>query len=241
VRPFTAPLNASVRLLNQAAENNAKITQEPMMPHVSVQLVNGNRWLITNCELILPVNSLGDMSAEEIGQTALNTDEVQGYLWSDGQDCFDSIEEFLEVLETWKRAEAEKRQREERRKQARSTNKSKESKPNAMRIRIWAKTGGRCYYCGSLLEHKTTFCIDHIVPRISGGGDELENVVPACRSCNSAKGTKQLEEFRFYKRMQKYEKQNGVSFNAEQLSYLRGIGMEINIPPHLFWFEAEER
>src|SRR5205085_828468 len=103
-------------------------------------VANGNEWLITNCELILPVDSLGDMNAEEIGRTVLTltpyADGIQGYLWSDSQDCFDSIEEFLEALKIWKRAEEEKRQREGRRKQAGSANKRKGNKPNAMRIRI---------------------------------------------------------------------------------------------------------
>ena len=45
-----------------------------------------------------------------------------------------------------------------------------------------------CEYCGiaGLLS------IDHLVPRASGGGDREHNLVRACRSCNSSKGSRDL-------------------------------------------------
>lgn len=112
--------------------------------------------------------------------------------------------------------------------------------PKAKRTDVWAKTDGRCYYCGLALEYKTTFCIDHIVPKIEGGGDEIGNVVPSCRSCNSAKGTKQLKEFRFQKRMEKFQEQTGVWFTNMQVEYLKSIGVDLKIPKHIFWFECQQ-
>jgi hypothetical protein len=47
---------------------------------------------------------------------------------------------------------------------------------------------GVCTYCNQ--EAKTTF--DHIVPRDSGGPDDISNMVPACQSCNSSKSNKNL-------------------------------------------------
>ena len=49
---------------------------------------------------------------------------------------------------------------------------------------------GRCYYCG-VVPKKIT--IDHVVPLSRGGRHEASNVVPACQSCNSRKGSKLLE------------------------------------------------
>lgn len=102
---------------------------------------------------------------------------------------------------------------------------------------IWAKTEGQCYCCGLQLDWNTTFSIDHVVPRIEGGLDSIENIVPSCRSCNSTKGVKSVEEFRFFRSMQKFEKRNGVKFSIAQVEYLGSIGVEIDVPSHAFWFE----
>lgn len=40
-----------------------------------------------------------------------------------------------------------------------------------------------CYYCSS----KLNLAVDHLIPRIRGGPDEADNLVWACRSCNSSK------------------------------------------------------
>jgi hypothetical protein len=116
----------------------------------------------------------------------------------------------------------------------------KSDQPKAKKADVWAKTEGRCYYCGLVLEHKTTFCIDHIIPQIAGSGDGIDNVVPACRSCNSTKGIKTIEEFRFHRRMQKFQERVGVWFTFTQVEYLKSIGVELDIPTHVFWFEQQD-
>ena len=50
----------------------------------------------------------------------------------------------------------------------------------------------RCIVCGS---HKD-LCVDHIHPESRGGSSELSNLQTLCRSCNSAKGTKAMTEWR---------------------------------------------
>lgn len=56
-----------------------------------------------------------------------------------------------------------------------------------------------CAYCGLDIQRKPRgkeihwlWTWDHIVPLSRGGRDVWENLVPACRSCNSSKGTKFL-------------------------------------------------
>lgn len=46
-----------------------------------------------------------------------------------------------------------------------------------------------CSYCGNRLSRESIH-VDHFVPMKQGGTDDLENLVPACGSCNSSKGSK---------------------------------------------------
>jgi hypothetical protein len=51
--------------------------------------------------------------------------------------------------------------------------------------------GQRCFYCGS----QSRLIKEHLVPISRGGADHARNIVPACRPCNSLKGTKTMDEF----------------------------------------------
>lgn len=51
-------------------------------------------------------------------------------------------------------------------------------------------TATACHYCGELAD-----TVDHVIPRLFGGTDDPGNRVPACTSCNSAKGTLPVELF----------------------------------------------
>ncbi len=44
-----------------------------------------------------------------------------------------------------------------------------------------------CAYCGKKQERLTQ---DHVIPIVNGGPYTASNIVPACKSCNSKKGTK---------------------------------------------------
>lgn len=52
--------------------------------------------------------------------------------------------------------------------------------------------GNRCAYCGG------SDCVsaDHVIPLFRGGSNFPANIRPACRPCNSSKGTKKLSEWR---------------------------------------------
>ena len=52
---------------------------------------------------------------------------------------------------------------------------------------IKAAYKGCCAYCGKEVERLTQ---DHVIPIKKGGGTTADNIVPACRPCNSRKGTK---------------------------------------------------
>ena len=57
--------------------------------------------------------------------------------------------------------------------------------------KIKIQTGSICNYCGS----SENLTMDHIFPKHSGGEDVAENLVVACRTCNSSKGKKDLMEW----------------------------------------------
>lgn len=56
---------------------------------------------------------------------------------------------------------------------------------------VFARDGGRCQYCTGPAES-----IDHVVPRSRGGEHVWENVVAACRACNTRKRDRLLSETR---------------------------------------------
>ncbi len=57
------------------------------------------------------------------------------------------------------------------------------------RAGVLRRDGRRCAYCA-----KRADTIDHVLPRSRGGPHSWENCVAACRSCNSRKADRLLEE-----------------------------------------------
>lgn len=56
---------------------------------------------------------------------------------------------------------------------------------------VFLRDGYTCQYCGSSAEN-----VDHVLPRSRGGAHEWENVVAACRRCNSRKKDRTPSEAR---------------------------------------------
>lgn len=52
---------------------------------------------------------------------------------------------------------------------------------------------GKCYYCSQDLNNE--YQIDHVIPLSRGGSNWPENIVVACKSCNSSKRNKLLSEW----------------------------------------------
>lgn len=60
---------------------------------------------------------------------------------------------------------------------------------------VYNKCNGHCAYCGCELEYKA-MQVDHVISLHTGGEDTLDNMLPACRSCNHYKSSMSLETFR---------------------------------------------
>lgn len=89
----------------------------------------------------------------------------------------------------------------------------------------------RCVYCGisekeSLLEYGERLHQEHFIPLSQGGEYTHNNVIPACKSCNSSKGNKSF--FEWYPNYEHYDEDReklildylGYENNMQQLSIL---------------------
>jgi 5-methylcytosine-specific restriction endonuclease McrA len=109
-----------------------------------------------------------------------------------------------------------------------------------LKLDIWAKTGGLCWYCGTRMQWQgttknggaaaTTWTVDHIIPLSQGGTDDLHNLVPCCKSCNSRKQTRGVEYLR--------QILSGIpSFTPKQRDWLQAQGFRMPAAQYVFWFE----
>ena len=61
------------------------------------------------------------------------------------------------------------------------------------RRNIYARDGNQCQYCGKSFATKE-LTLDHVKPRVQGGGNSWTNLVCACVKCNARKGGRTPEQ-----------------------------------------------
>lgn len=91
----------------------------------------------------------------------------------------------------WAKANRERKSAAEQRRRAAKLGVGSGVDPAAWAAMV-AAAGRRCGYCG--LEAPLT--MDHRIPLSRGGAHTVENLIPACKPCNSRKHTRTEEEFR---------------------------------------------
>lgn len=92
-------------------------------------------------------------------------------------------------IQKYLRNHPEKRQQNNAKRRARKANAPRRDLTAAQWKAIKEAFAHCCAYCGRKMQHLSQ---DHITPLVYGGEHTLWNVVPACRSCNSKKGTKNV-------------------------------------------------
>jgi 5-methylcytosine-specific restriction endonuclease McrA len=107
------------------------------------------------------------------------------------------------------------------------------------RYTVLQKSGGKCWYCGVELvpakhfhfeDGARSFTVDHIV---NYGGDDISNLVPACRDCNNRKKGKSIDDFRKSQAVR-----FGYVFSEAQREFWQSKGVTLpGDEPHFFYFE----
>ena len=104
---------------------------------------------------------------------------------------------------------------------------------------VYDKMDGHCAYCGCKLRY-SDMQVDHVVP-LNGysikGPDELDNMLPACRSCNHYKASASLEGFR------KLVENMPHALARDSVTYRNAVRFGLVEPkPHhvIFYFELME-
>lgn len=100
-------------------------------------------------------------------------------------------EQCLESISLWYRAHPDKVRQYNARRRARAAG-TTGSFTSEEFLELCSVFEYRCAYCG--IESKS-LCADHATPLSRGGSDCIDNILPACSSCNSSKGTKTVAEF----------------------------------------------
>jgi len=119
------------------------------------------------------------------------------------------------------------------------------------RDRIKAKYGGKCAYCGTVLEED--WQVDHKTSKqywpyssTTGSINDEVNLVPACRICNHYKREKCIESAghhvgyreymkKFHTRLKKLPKNTQVQRTAERIKYMQCIADRYNITVDKPW------
>lgn len=91
-----------------------------------------------------------------------------------------------------------------------------------------------CWYCG--VESPNT--VDHVTPTFLGGSNEIDNLVMACKKCNSSKRALTIDEFRFQCSWNKTKYSNVIKFGVAIKLIKTGVKFDGFLNNHKFWFEG---
>lgn len=103
------------------------------------------------------------------------------------------------------------------------------------RLAVFTNSSGNCAYCGNPISMDDMH-IDHIKPKKHGGNNDLVNLNASCATCNTAKGDRDLDDYRLHMMIKKSEFNGVITF--KQWQDLNERGVTINLPTHLFHFEV---
>ena len=83
------------------------------------------------------------------------------------------------------------------------------------RANVYQRDGYRCQYCRQKFSARE-LSYDHVVPRAAGGRTCWENIVTACRPCNTRKGSRGCDE-------------SGMWRHDSRHGDLQGLGVDVRL------------
>ena len=66
---------------------------------------------------------------------------------------------------------------------------------NEKRLAIYLRDNLQCVWCGRSLEDEITLTLDHVIPHIEGGDNNEDNLITACKQCNSSRQDRPVKMF----------------------------------------------
>lgn len=91
-----------------------------------------------------------------------------------------------------------------------------------------------CWYCG--VSDPST--VDHVHPIVKGGSDDLDNLVLACKSCNSSKRDLSISKYKFHCSWKKTKYSLIISAMDADRLMKKGVKFDDFKNDHKFWFEG---
>ncbi|KAA2278067.1 HNH endonuclease [Staphylococcus sp. GDX7P312P] len=82
----------------------------------------------------------------------------------------------------------------------------------------------KCDICGKELSFQSNYSVDHIIPKIFGGSDRIENLEICCRTCNTRRRDR-IGDDHFWFQYRKFNELMTTKLKTELLSYERRHGL----------------
>ena len=94
-----------------------------------------------------------------------------------------------------------------------------------LRKAIWGKSGGVCSHCGRKVASEKERTIDHVIPKILGGGNDSRNLMPLCAHCNKSRASGEIIPETYYRYAQQWAMEELRSYILEwKLSHTTAAG-----------------
>ncbi len=130
-----------------------------------------------------PIGDLAQDMARDKGQVIPNPSLNDLYHWLRWQACAPALEALIDAYREWQGLGNTYRQTRDRPRQLMSPR---------LRFKVFKRDNYRCQICGRSAQDGIVLEVDHKVPVVRGGSDEITNLWTLCFPCNRGKRDESL-------------------------------------------------